>query len=86
MPLAARAVQQDGGSGFEAAPEASCEKHGLKLFVLPPRSSKVNGHVERAYTTHTEAYYEVCDRDLDVTSLDTALRKREEYSDRRRVT
>ena len=31
---------------------------GLPLFVLPPRSPKLNGAVERANRTHTEEFYE----------------------------
>jgi len=27
--------------------------------VLPPRSPKLNGHVERAHRTHNEEFYEV---------------------------
>jgi len=78
MPFAVRAVQVDGGSEFEAAFESACEKHGIKLFVLPPRSPKLNGHVERAHRTHTEEFYEVYDGDLDLTTLNSALRKWEE--------
>jgi hypothetical protein len=32
---------------------------GLRLFVLPPRSPKHNGAVERAQRTHTEEFYEI---------------------------
>jgi transposase InsO family protein len=75
MPFAIRAVQVDGGSEFESAFESACEKHGIRLFVLPPRSPKLNGHVERAHRTHTEEFYEVYDGDLDLPTLNNALRK-----------
>ena len=78
MPFAVRAVQVDGGSELEAVFESACEKHGIKLFVLPPRSPKLNGHLERAHRTHTEEFYEVYDGDLDLTSLNSALRQLEE--------
>src|SRR4030042_4817524 len=34
--------------------ETACQRSDLQLFVLPPRSPKLNGHVERAQRTHTE--------------------------------
>ena len=34
--------------------ETACQKFDIKLFILPPRSPKLNGHVERAQRTHTE--------------------------------
>jgi transposase InsO family protein len=60
-PVAARAVAfgRDGGSEFAAAFEQACQQRGLSLFVLPPRSPKLNGRVERAQRTHTEEFYEV---------------------------
>ena len=39
--------------------EQACRDRRLKLFVLPPRSPKLNGRVERAQRTHTEEFYEV---------------------------
>ena len=59
MPFPIRAVQVDGGSEFRAAFEEACQARGLRLFVLPPRSPKLNGAVERAQRTHTEEFYEV---------------------------
>ena len=51
MPFPIRAIQVDGGSEFQDAFERECQKRGIKLFVLPPRSPKLNGHVERAQRT-----------------------------------
>src|SRR5579859_388439 len=59
MPFPIRAVQVDGGSEFRAAFEDACRARGLRLFVLPPRSPKLNGAVERAQRTHTEEFYAV---------------------------
>ena len=53
MPFGLRAVQVDGGSEFMAEFEQACLDRGIALFVLPPRSPKLNGHVERANGTHT---------------------------------
>lgn len=61
MPFPVRAVQVDGGSEFMAQFETACQKLGIQLFVLPPRSPKLNGHVERAQRTHREEFYEVTD-------------------------
>ena len=41
----------------------------MRLFVLPPRSPKLNGGVERAQRTHTEGFYEVTDSSLDLAEL-----------------
>jgi transposase InsO family protein len=35
----------------------SCRERGVRLFVLPPRSPKLNGHVERSNRTHKEEFY-----------------------------
>jgi putative transposase len=46
MPFPFAAVQVHGGSEFAAEFELACQQRGLPLFVLPPRSAKLNGHVE----------------------------------------
>ena len=51
MPFPIRAVQVDGGSEFAAEFEQACQQRGWHLFVLPPRSPKLNGAVERANRT-----------------------------------
>ena len=49
-----------------------------KLFVLPPGSPKLNGHVERAQRTHTEEFYEVTDSSFEIQELNQALLEWEE--------
>ena len=56
LPFPVRALQVDGGGEFAAQFEAACQARGLELFVLPPRSPKLNRHVERAKRTHTEEF------------------------------
>jgi len=73
MPFPIRAVQVDGVSEFEDAFEKECHRKGIKLFVLPPRSPKLNGHVERAQRTYTEGFYEVPDVGLEISELNKAL-------------
>jgi putative transposase len=69
MPFPVRAIQVDGGSEFHAAFETACQRRGIRLFALPPRSPKLNGAVERAQRTHTEEFYEVWDLPWTATAL-----------------
>lgn len=73
MPFPLGAIQVDGGSEFEAIFEEECHKRDIRLFVLPPRSPKLNGHVERAHRTHTEEFYEIVESCFDISELRAAL-------------
>jgi len=75
MPFSVKAIQVDGGSEFQDAFEQTCREYGIKLFVLPPRSPKLNGHVERAHRTHTEEFYEITDAPFEMDELNKALTK-----------
>ena len=77
-PFPIKALQVDGGSEFMAEFEAACQERGLALFVLPPRSPKLNGHVERANRTHRTEFWELYDGDLELPPLQAALRAWEE--------
>ncbi len=59
FPFKIKAIQIDGGSEFKKHFEQACQDRGILLFVLPPNSPKLNGHVERASRTHREEFYEV---------------------------
>ena len=74
MPFPIRAIQVDGGSEFAALFEQACQQRGLRLLVLPPRSPRLNGHVERANRTHTEEFYEVTPCSLQIAQLNQELR------------
>jgi putative transposase len=74
MPFPVRAISIDNGSEFMAEFETACEARGIRLFVLPPRSPKLHGAVERANRTHTEEFYEVTDAEPDLPSLQAELR------------
>lgn len=78
MPFPVRAIQVDGGSEFEDAFEIECQRRGIRLFVLPPRSPKLNGHVERAQRTHTEEFYEVTEANFEIAEINRALLQWEE--------
>jgi transposase InsO family protein len=72
-PYVIRAIQVDGGSEFMAGFEQACEAKGIRLFVLPPRSPKLNGCVERANRTHAEEFWDCYDGDLDLPTAQAAL-------------
>lgn len=51
------------------------KKHGINLFVLPPRSPKLNGHVERAQRIHTEEFYEIIDTSFEIKATNQAMQE-----------
>lgn len=61
MPITVEGIQVDGGSEFIAAFEAECEKRSIKLYVLPPRSPKLNGGVERCNGAWRYEFYACTD-------------------------
>ncbi len=73
MPFPVKAIQVDGGSEFKAVFESVCQRRGIKLFVLPPRSPKLNGGVERSHRTHTEEFYEITDCSFEIADLEKEL-------------
>ena len=68
-PFPIRAIQIDNGSEFMAEFETACQSRQLRLFVLPPRSPKLNGCVERSQRTHTQEFWELCTADTELSSL-----------------
>ena len=74
MPVPVRAIQVDGGAEFMAGFETACRDRGIALYVLPPRSPKLNGRVERLNGTARREFWECCDGDLDLPTLQAALR------------
>jgi len=73
MPFPIKAIQVDGDSVFYAEFETACREKGLTLFVLPPKSPKLNGSVERANRTHTEEFYEVHECSWTIPELNIQL-------------
>ncbi|MBV8295054.1 MAG: transposase [Mycobacterium sp.] len=73
LPFPVRAIQIDGGSEFMAEFEEACRSKDLRLFVLPPRSPKLNGCVERHNRTHTEEFYDWSTANPTVRELGAAL-------------
>ncbi|MGH9743080.1 MAG: integrase core domain-containing protein, partial [Candidatus Acidiferrum sp.] len=74
MPFPVKALQVDGGSEFAAEFEEACRQKQLPLFVLPPKSPKLNAHVERSHRTHNEEFYEVYAESDQVPVLNRQLR------------
>jgi transposase InsO family protein len=84
MPFPVQAIQVDGGSEFMAHFEAACQQRGIALYTLPPRSPKLNGRVERLNGTARREFWECYDGDLDLPTVQQALRAWEdEYNMRR---
>ena len=74
MPFPVKAIQVDGGSEFMGEFEQACRARNIALYVLPPRSPKLNGRVERAHRTHLEEFYEVTDAEPTLADLRPKLR------------
>ncbi len=74
MPFGVRAISIDNGSEFMAEFETACQARDIRLFVLPPRSPKLHGAVERANRTHTEEFYEITDAEPELEAFQVELR------------
>lgn len=72
-PYPVKAIQIDGGSEFKAEFESECQKRGILLFVLPPRSPKLNGIVERMQRTSREEIYDLKPMPLTIPEHNTLL-------------
>jgi putative transposase len=56
-PFKISSIQVDGGSEFMAEFEEACKTLDIPLFVLPPKSPKYNGGVERGNRIFREEFY-----------------------------
>jgi transposase InsO family protein len=73
FPAPVRAIQVDGGSEFMAEFEATCQARSIRLFVLPPRSPKLNGVVERTHRSCREEFYQCYEGPLDTSAIRAGL-------------
>ena len=73
-PFPIKAIQIDGGSEFMAEFEQECADRQRRLWVLPPRSPQLNGHVERMNRTFREEWWECYAGEVDVASMQEAGR------------
>lgn len=85
MPFPVQAIQVDGGSEFMAEFELACRDRGIALYVLPPRSPKLNGRVERMNGTCRRKFWEWYDGALDLPILQHALREFETFYNTQRL-
>ena len=56
-PYSLHELQVDGGSEFRGNFELACQNKHIRLFVLPPRSPKLNGGVERYNQTIQDEFF-----------------------------
>ncbi len=77
MPFGIKAIQIDGGSEFMAEFEAECQAQAIPLWVLPPHSPKLNGHVERMNRTFREEWGECYEGETDLPTMQGAGREGE---------
>lgn len=73
MPFAIKSIQADGGSEFMKHFEEECQNLNLELYILPPRSPKYNGVVERTNGTFRYEFYHAQDTGYNLATLRTAL-------------
>lgn len=78
-PVKLKAIQVDGGSEFMKVFERACENRGIKLYVLPPHSPKLNGVVERMNRTSREEIYDLGLHDLTTITEHNQLLEEQDY-------
>ena len=69
MPDPVKAVQIDGGSELMAEFEQACADAKIPIYVLPPRSPKLNGAVERCNDAWRYEFYACSDLPLDIDKI-----------------
>jgi putative transposase len=75
LPFPVISIQVDGGSEFMGDFEQICKIDKIPLFVLPPRSPRLNGHVERGNGTFKAEFYNQYEGSMDLKSVDQGLQK-----------
>lgn len=77
FPFKIKALQIDGGSEFKKEFELECQKRGIILFVLPPKSPKLNSMVERMQRTSREEIYDIKDVSEDIDEHNRLLEQQD---------
>ena len=72
-PFGIEAVQAGGGSGLMAEFEEACHARGITLAVLPPKSPKQSGRVERMQATLRNELCNVQDTAVSVAGLNPLI-------------
>lgn len=73
LPFEIASIQVDGGSEFRAEFEQACGELSIPLYVLPPRSPELNGHVERCNGTTKYEFYPFYDGPVHLEAMRPAL-------------
>lgn len=79
-PYTPSELQVDGGSEFRGSFESACQSNHIKLFVLPPRSPKLNAGVERYNQTLQDEFF-LPNYNTLPTQTDALNAKLQEWSD-----
>jgi transposase InsO family protein len=74
MPFPIKSIQVDGGSEFMKDFESLCAIRQIPLHVLPPRSPKLNGNVERTNGTFRYEFYHSYDLGYSLGSIRNDLK------------
>ena len=78
-PFNLDSVQVDGGSKFMAEFETACQRRGIELFALPPKSPKYSGCVERANAAGRCEFHQSCAGEPGVGALNVELAEFERF-------
>lgn len=73
FPFKITSIQVDGGGEFMAEFEQACKKLNIDLYVLPPRSPKLNGCVERSNGTFHYEFYALYPQFKSIHDLNNKL-------------
>ena len=69
FPFPILSIQVDGGSEFMGEFEEACYVNNIPLFVLPPRSPKLNSCVERGNLTVKSEFFALYEGKMDIDSI-----------------
>jgi transposase len=75
LPFPIKSIQVDGGSEFMKDFEQACERSGIPLFVIPPKSPEYNGVVERTNGSSKYEFYASYLGPLNLVAIRSKLRK-----------
>lgn len=75
FPFPIKSIQVDGGSEFMAEFEQACAEKNIALFVLPPKSPKYNGDVERKNGVSRNEFYSQYREEFKLEVIRPALRQ-----------
>ena len=75
LPFKLLSIQVDGGSEFMGTFEKACKSRNIPLYVLPPRSPKLNAFVERGNGIVKEEFYSLYDKSDNLNSINNALQE-----------